>query len=95
MATNVPSRIQRVDVIPGISDHEAVNAELDMCPVRNRQKPRTIFLYKRANWEDLRSDMRTLLPHIRTMAQDRRTTVNDLWVNFRDSLKSRISRNIP
>ncbi len=40
LITNIPSTILRTDIIPGISDRDAVYAELDIKPVRHKQTPR-------------------------------------------------------
>ena len=55
IVTNNPSLINRVEVIPGISDHDAVFAEVDISPRKNIQKPRIIPLFKKADWEGMRS----------------------------------------
>ena len=48
--TNNPNSVKNVSVIPGISDHDCPVVELDLTPVRYKQKPREIPLYKRAKW---------------------------------------------
>ena len=34
LITNQPSKVQRVDVLPGVSDHDIVFAEFDLRPVK-------------------------------------------------------------
>lgn len=51
--TNQPGKVLRVDIIPGISDHDVVFVEFDLRPVKYKQKPRPIPLYKRANWDGI------------------------------------------
>ena len=46
ICTNTPTKILNTDVIPGISDHDIPLVELDVRPVRRRQRPRKIHLYK-------------------------------------------------
>ena len=46
--TNRPSKVLRVDVLPGVSDHDIVFTELDMRPVLQRQKPRQVPIYRKA-----------------------------------------------
>ena len=50
-------KILRTDIIPGISDHDAVYAEIDIKPVRHKQTPRKISLYKKASWDSMKTDM--------------------------------------
>lgn len=40
LITNNPTKITRTDVIPGISDHDAVYTEIDIRPVKHYQTPR-------------------------------------------------------
>ncbi|MEW8547734.1 MAG: endonuclease/exonuclease/phosphatase family protein, partial [Candidatus Thiodiazotropha sp.] len=91
--TNQPSKVLRVDVIPGISDHDAVFTELDMRPVRYKQKPRQIPLYRKANWELIRKDMASLKDTIHSKQES--TSVDDLWILFRDTLQASIRSHIP
>ena len=65
--TNSPSKIIRVDILPGLSDHAIVFVELDMRPIKYQQKPRSIPLYRRANWDDIREDMRSLTNKIKEL----------------------------
>ena len=63
LITNQPSKVLRVDVMPGISDHDIVFAEFDLRPVKHSQKPRQIPLYKKAKWDLIREDMAQLSQH--------------------------------
>ena len=47
--TNRPSQINRTQTLPGIADHDVVYTELDIKPVRRKQTPRQIPLYKKAD----------------------------------------------
>ena len=51
ICTNTPDKILNTDVILGISDHNIPLVELDVRPVRRRQRPRKIHLYKKAKWD--------------------------------------------
>ena len=37
---NLPSKVQRISTLPGISDHDAVFAEFSTQPVKCKQPPR-------------------------------------------------------
>ena len=49
--TNNPSLVTACRVMPGVSDHDAVLTEINIKPLRNKQTPRKIPLYKQADWE--------------------------------------------
>ena len=65
MLTNLPSKVQRVEVIPGIADHDIVFTEIDLSPVIHRQTPRQIPLYKKAKWDNMRKDIKKIQTTIR------------------------------
>ena len=54
---NNPSLIEQVKVLPGIGDHDAVFVEGNISPIVNKQIPRKIYLWKRADWDGLRAFM--------------------------------------
>lgn len=56
--TNNESRIQKLKIIPGISEYDGiVYIETDISPITYKQKPRKIYLYKRADWDGLCNHM--------------------------------------
>ena len=94
LITNIPSTILRTDIIPCISDHDAVYAEIDFKPVRHKQTPRKIALYKKAMWVSLTTDMSILLATIQHKVVVG-TDVNQLWDTFTDTLKESTNNHIP
>jgi hypothetical protein len=59
-STNSPSSFGRVETMPRLSDHDIVFTELDINPQRAKQKPRDIPLYKKANWENIKEDLKSI-----------------------------------
>ena len=94
LITNIPSKILRTDILPGISDHDAVYAEIDIQPVRHKQTPRKIPLYKKARWDSMKTDMSILLATIQHKVVVG-TDVNQLWDTFTDTLQESIINHIP
>ena len=45
------------NMIPGISDHDAVIAKLEMSAHINRKSPRKVFLYKKPNRDNIKNDL--------------------------------------
>ena len=43
-----------------LSDHGIPLVEMDIRPIRRTQKPRKIHLYKRADWDDMETEMKEL-----------------------------------
>ena len=91
--TNNKTLINRLQVIPGISDHDCLLVEGDISPIINKQPKRQIPLYKKADWEGLRKYVTNLW---KDMAVDKTlVNTNDLWLRFRVSLEAGINQFIP
>ena len=93
MITNNPTRIIRTEILPGISDHDAVLTELDISPTKVTQPKRDIPLYKKADWEALKAHVDTLNTKIQTDAENH--PVETLWTTFRSGLEDGINQFIP
>ncbi|MEW8548672.1 MAG: hypothetical protein AB2693_34660, partial [Candidatus Thiodiazotropha sp.] len=52
--TSNPTLVHKVSIVPGLSDHDIVLAEVNSCPEHIKQVPRDIPLYKKANWDQLK-----------------------------------------
>ena len=95
LITNQPDKVLRVDILPGVPDHDIVFAEFDLRPVKYSQKPRQIPLYKRANWDLIRSDKALLKDSITIIYDSDAVNVNDMWTKFRDTLQTSAAKHIP
>lgn len=93
MITNCPQLISRVEVIPGLSDHDAVYCEFSINPKNRKQTPRLIPLYKKANWTGLKGACNDIIPRMRSMRHA--ATTEELWTFFKDSLSDAIAKFIP
>ena len=92
--TNNPSRFTRTKVIPGISDHDIVFSELDTKPLHRKQAPRKIPLYKKANWNTIKSEVNVTHRKIIDLASTG-GTAEELWTLFKSDLESSISTHVP
>lgn len=57
IVTNFPNQVSRTEIIPGLSDHDIVHVEFNLTPQKLVQKPRTIPLFKNANWHTMKSHL--------------------------------------
>lgn len=89
IVTNNPTRFPRVDIIPGISDHDIVYTEVDLNLIRNKQKPRNIPLNRRAKWDSMKEDMNLTLKQVSELYKIG-VSVNELWNNFKTNLQQSI-----
>ena len=47
---NKPTLVKAMVNVPGVSDHDAIVADCDIKPAFCKKKPRTVFLFSKANW---------------------------------------------
>ena len=84
MITNNPTNINRTEVLPGISDHDCCYTELDINPMKHKQKPRNIPLFNKADWENFRQQMKELNKPLQNCYVQ--NSANTLWYTFRDTI---------
>ena len=97
--TNNPTLISEIKVIPGLADHDAVTIEGDISPIVNKQKPRKIHLYKKADWEGFKEFMQGFSDEIcdRTplSGDENENDAESLWQAFKSQLHLGINKFIP
>ena len=83
--TNNPTLVDKVLVIQGISDHEIPMIDVNVRPLRNKQIPRKIFLYHKADIDKLKEEAATFSrKFLESDHSDR--NVEDMWQNFKSEL---------
>ena len=55
--TTYPSLVKSCYTVPGISDHHMVVVDCDVKP-RYKKKHRKLYIYKKANWTNIKSNLR-------------------------------------
>ena len=78
--TTNPSLVKSSTSVPGISDHAMIVTDIDIILHYVRQKPRKIFLYGKADWENINCDLLNL-GHDITFGKDQ--NVDGLWIQFK------------
>ena len=58
--TNKPGSVLHAYCVPDISDHNAVICVLNILPQHKRKPKRTIFMYNKANWDDIHTESKRL-----------------------------------
>ena len=95
LAVNNPTLVNWVDVIPGISDHDIVYAELDIAPQKRTQTKRKIPIYSKAKWNKIEDEMRKTLKEIQNLNIDVANEVNFLWDTFKSNLLRAVQQFVP
>ena len=91
--TNNPTLINTVKVLPGISDHEAVYVESSLRPFICKSSPRQVFQYDKADFQSLKTKLKDKFTNFENLSAQ--IDVNDLWLNFKESLLSLMKDFIP
>ena len=78
----------------GLSDHDIVLAKVNAKPEISKQVPRTILLYKKADWDQLKQSMRDLHSEL-TRSDLATTSVQSIWDRFATKLEQGIDKFIP
>ena len=86
------SPLTNSEVIPSISDHEAIYIEASLCPHKTPTQSRTVSLYKKADFEAIREGLRTFYSE---MPDPNTVTTDELWSSFKDRSQSLITKHVP
>ena len=92
--TNNPSTFTRTETIPGISDHDIVLSEIDITTKNRIQKPRSIPLYKKASWENIKSGLSSTLQQMRDFERNN-VGASIMWEYLKNQLEELIKIYIP
>ena len=85
--------INKVEVIPGISDHEAVFIESSLRPVRVKTPPRKVFQYRKGDYEGMKQELKAFQIEFEELAKTE--DVEQLWTRFKKKIHSLMESYIP
>ena len=91
--TSNPSLVNRVISMPGLSDHDAVLADVNISPKIGKCKSRKVPLFHKADWEKFKSHMTDFKNKF--LSNSHNNTPNDLWENFKSEIHSGIQKFVP
>ena len=89
-----PDRCQRVYVIPGISDHDAVCATYKAKVSRNKKKPGNMYLFKHADVNSVKKDI-TKYHNEQFKLDLEADDTNSTWEKFKEVLYNIMRKHIP
>ena len=92
--TTNPSLIKSTTNAPGISGHDMVIVDSDTKPHYTKQRPRKCFIFKKANWDQLKTSICELSAEILRLYH-RGLSVHELWDKFKVDLQAAVDANIP
>jgi hypothetical protein len=88
-----PDMSSRPDIVPGISDHMAVSLIVRVRPLAIRHKPRTVYLFKKENTEQMEKDMECLKTQYLQDCNTRSAEEN--WSFIKKGVLDSINKNVP
>ena len=89
--TNYPSLVKSCDTVPGISDHHMVVIDSDLKTRYNKPKHRKLYIYKRANWDNVKTKLQALSEYIIQSS----CSVEAKWDDFKKGIFKTMEDDIP
>ena len=83
--TTNPTLVNSVSIIPGLPDHNIVKCLVDTRPKLTRKAPRKAHLYRKANWEDLKTHMQFFCDDFLSQPTSLLNS-SHMWCDFREAL---------
>ena len=94
LVTNRPSSVNRIEIMPKISDHATVFADISCQPKFIKQVPRRISLFSKANWGAVQDGLLPLAKEFESM--DTHTAdVEALWSRFKSLVTNLTTACVP
>ena len=91
--TTNPTLMDQDDCRPGLSDHDMVTVTCALKTSVQKQKPRKVFLFKKADWPRFKSLMQDYQQKFLLSHLDR--SVEELWSDFISTIVTFASQCIP
>ena len=93
--TNNETLVEKCMVVPGISNHDGIPVvTINIKPKITKSKPRKIFIYHKANHDQIKRDLTNMKQDFESLDTDH-LTVGNLWAKFSDEIKQTMDDNIP
>ena len=89
--TNLTEQVNRVKVIPGISDHEVVYLELAVMPSYRKQHQRKVWLYNKADWTAMVKHLQPIMDRL----EQAYTSPDELWLSIKEHVTEAMDIFIP
>ena len=93
--TNNKSTLQKFDPLPPLrkSDHDIISSEITVRPNRVKPPYRTVYIFRKANWEGIKPKLTTLFNNMQNATEQ--PPVNELWESFKTTLLNAMQELIP
>ena len=85
--------VQKVEINPGIADHDVMVADVNIKPTLGRQEPRSVPLYRKANLDSFREYISVFASDLIRNCPNK--TVEEMWNSFKSAIDQGISKFVP
>ena len=92
--TTNPSLIKSTANAPGISDHDMVITDSDIKPNYSFSKPRKIYKFAKANWDEIKKICTQISHSVSEQAKSGKNYEN-LWTYFKGKLLAATDTHVP
>ena len=94
MLMNIPSCLNRVEILPPISDHDIVLVEADITPKRVKPPARNVYVWRKGNWDTLRQEFEIFANDY--LALDKANLhINTLWNLIKEKINTLVKDHVP
>ena len=92
--TTNPGLIDKIEIHPGMSDHQVVITDINTRAKVCKKKPRTVYLYKKADMDSVKLDIdKTLTSRLENIKPE--YDVEDNWTFLKNTIKQAADKHIP
>ncbi|MCG7865188.1 MAG: hypothetical protein JAY74_02330 [Candidatus Thiodiazotropha taylori] len=91
--TSNETLVNQVEILSGISDHEISVSNISIKPKICQQKPRSVPLYRKTDWDSFRKFMASKSSEI--LGSFQQSTVEEIWNALKTALDSGIKQFVP
>ncbi|VDI22092.1 Hypothetical predicted protein [Mytilus galloprovincialis] len=92
--TNNSSLVNKVNVLPGISDHETVYTESSLRPIKTKLPPREVFTYKKGDSDAIKTALKNMEKEFSELKASNQP-VEIIWTKFKTKLINLMEKHIP
>jgi hypothetical protein len=92
--TTVPDAISNINMVPGLSKHDVVLADCDIKPKLCKKKSRKVYLYKKANNDQIKEDLQKFAEQFLS-EQSSKAVVEEMWTSFKNVIFETLEKNVP
>ena len=89
-----PDVVHPCQVIPGLSDHDAVLVKFSHRVHINKQQSRKVPLYKNANWDAIRQDFYVMSEEYLQLNSVSHMSVEEIWHYFHDHVMNSVNKHM-